>query len=341
MSSLQAAVEAVAECVEDRYVQAAEGVRAAAALREHLANGRYRAVPYDARLAEALTADLQEVLPDLHLQVRWSGAERTPSAVSDWDDPELRAAYWAREDLANQGFDKAERLPGNVGFLAVRNVEEPEGTAQVIDAAFAFLARCNALVLDLRRTTGGAPSGVSHLLGHLLPPGTPLLQVVNRSGVVVENTATPLGREPTLGPDVPVFVLVGRRTVSGCEELAYDLRAAGRATLVGRTTLGAANPVDVFAVDRHLVVRMPTAYVRNVVTGGNWEGVGITPDIDCAVDDAPAVAHRLAAQSVRARVEAGRLPHAEALVEELADVLAELDEELGDTGRGCPRVAWE
>ena len=322
-------VEAVAACVETRYVHADEGARAAAALRRRLASGAYDAVPYAAELAPLLTTDLQAALPDLHLQVRWSEAERAESGTSDWDDPEFMATYWAKEALDNHGFDKVERLRGNVGLMVVRSIDEPEGTAAVVDAAFAFLARCSALVLDVRRTTGGAPSGVAYFLGHLLAGGTPLIEVIDRAGTVLERTATDAGKEPSVPSDVPVFALTSRRTVSGCEELVYDLRAAGRATLVGATTAGAANPVDVYVVDPHVVLRVPTAVVRHATTGANWEATGIVPDVECAVDDALNVAHRLAVEAVRRRVAAAEIPPAEALLEELSDVRAELDELLG------------
>lgn len=328
-AAVAAVVEAVAACVSDRYVDAALGAQAADYLQRRLDGGSYDTVPYDSTLTPLLTADLQSVLPDLHLQVRWSEAERVASTTSDWDDPEFLAGYWASEALDNHGFEKVERLRGNVGLLVVRNIDEPEGTADVVDAAFAFLARSSALIIDLRRTTGGAPTGVAYFLGHLLPPGTPLIEVVNRAGEVVERTATPTDREPTLGPSVPVFALTSRRTVSGCEELAYDLRAAGRATLVGATTIGAANPVDSYAVDQHLVVRVPTAVVHHVTTGGNWEGAGIVPEVECAVDDALDVAHRLCVGAVRRRIAAGEIPLAENLLEELTDVELELDEQLG------------
>ncbi len=322
-------VEAVASCVELRYVDAAGGVRAAEALRERLTAGAYDAVSYAAELAPLLTTDLQDALPDRHLQVRWSPDVRVPSETSDWDDPDFLSAYWAREALDNYGFDRAERLRGNVGLLVLRSIDEPEGTAAVVDAGFAFLARCSALIIDLRRTTGGAPSGVAHFLGHLLSPGTPLITVVDRAGVVIERTATPVDMAPTLGSDIPVFVLIGRRTVSGCEELAYDLQAARRATLVGATTLGAANPVDAFVVDPHIVVRVPTAAVRHFVTGGNWEGTGVVPDVECVVEDALELAHRLAVDAVRSRIAASEVPLVEGLLEELVDVQTELDEQLG------------
>jgi len=328
-SAVAAVVEAVAACVESRYVDVIAGSRAAEALRRRLGAGGYDGLPYAAQLAPLLTADLQAAVPDLHLQVRWSDEVRVLADTSDWDDPDFLAAYWEREALDNFGFDKAERLRGNVGLLVVRNIDEPESTAAVIDAAFAFLARCNALIIDLRRTTGGTPSGVAYLLGHLLPAGTPLIEAVDREGAVVERSSTPAGKEPTFDSAVPVFALTSRRTVSGCEELAYDLRAAGRAILVGATTVGAANPVDIYAVDPHVAVRVPTAVVRHALTGGNWEATGIVPDVECAVEDALDVAHRLAADAVRRRIAAGEIPPAEGLLEELDDVTAELDEQLG------------
>lgn len=322
-------VEAVAACIAERYVFADAGARVAAAFRQAVEQGRYAGTPYGPDLAKQLTARAQDEVPDSHLQVRWSGERRSPSTTSDWDDPAYMAAYWERADLFNQGLKRAERLAGNVRLLVVANVDEPEGTAGVIDAAFAFLARCSALIIDLRRTTGGAPSGIAYFLNHLLPPGTPLIEVVNRAGLIIESTATAAGREPTLAAAAPVYVLTSRRTVSGCEELAYDLRAAGRATLVGETTVGGANPVDAYVVDPHVVVRVPTAYVRHVSTGGNWEGTGIAPDVPCPADDALDVAHRLTALDVRARVDRGEIIRSEGLLEELADVITDLDTRLG------------
>jgi C-terminal processing protease CtpA/Prc len=254
--------------------------------------------------------------------VRWSEDAVEPGGVSQWDDPEFLAAYWAEEALGNFGFTRAERLPGNVGLLEIHSVDEPEGTGPTVDAAFGFLSRCSALVLDLRETNGGAPSGVAHLLGHLLPAGTPLVDVVDRSGAVTESTRVPDDATATVPDDVPVFCLIGPRTVSGCEELVYDLRAHGRAVLVGETTVGAANPVDPYVVDPHVVVRVPTGRVVHAVTGGNWEGAGVQPDHRCAVADALTVAHRLALTAIGERLPRSSVTRA--LAQEVQDALREL-----------------
>lgn len=87
-----------------------------------------------------------------------------------------------------------------------------------------------------------------------------------------------------------VAVLVSGETFSGCEELAYDLQALGRATIIGERTRGGAHPVRAFRLTDDLEVAIPVARSVNTVTGGNWEGTGVTPDIVTAADDALATA---------------------------------------------------
>ena len=42
--------------------------------------------------------------------------------------------------------------------------------------------------------------------------------------------------------DKPVYVLTSKRTFSGAEEFTYNLKNLKRATIVGETTGGGANP---------------------------------------------------------------------------------------------------
>ncbi|KNC67459.1 hypothetical protein AC626_10640 [Pseudoalteromonas rubra] len=47
-------------------------------------------------------------------------------------------------------------------------------------------------------------------------------------------------------PDVPLYVLTSSKTYSGAEEFSYNMLTRKRATLVGETTGGAANPGGCF-----------------------------------------------------------------------------------------------
>ena len=99
--------------------------------------------------------------------------------------------------------------------------------------------------------------------------------------------------------DAPVYVLVSRATFSAAEEFAYDLQALGRARVVGEVTRGGANPGAIHRLDAHFAVFIPDARAINPVTGDNWEGGGVSPDVPCAADDALGVARALALEAIR------------------------------------------
>jgi hypothetical protein len=79
----------------------------------------------------------------------------------------------------------------------------------------------------------------------------------------------------------PVAVLIGERTFSSGEALAYHVQSQGRARLVGQRTPGAADHITPVRVSRHVCAFLPEARVRDAVTESNWEGTGVVPVIVC------------------------------------------------------------
>jgi C-terminal processing protease CtpA/Prc len=92
----------------------------------------------------------------------------------------------------------------------------------------------------------------------------------------------------------PVYLLTSAGTVSAPEEFAYDLRVLNRATIVGEKTLGGANPGGLSPLGDGFAVFIPGGRAINPVTGTNWEGEGIAPDVAVPAAEALATAHRLA-----------------------------------------------
>ena len=81
--------------------------------------------------------------------------------------------------------------------------------------------------------------------------------------------------------EVPAAVLVGERTYSSGEALAYLIQSRGRARVVGQRTPGAADHVTPVRVTAHVRALVPEARVRDTVTGASWEGGGVVPDVAC------------------------------------------------------------
>jgi C-terminal processing protease CtpA/Prc len=289
----EALVARAAELVRERYVFPDRGTDAAARLLARLAEGAYAGLDLP-ELCDRLTEDLRSVCPDRHLRVAYRAEPRLAgSSAEDLDQ------YWAQARLRNHGVARVERLAGNVGYLDLRAIDQAAQTAATIAAAMAVLQYTSALLLDLRGNTGGAPSGVVFLCSYFVGPEPVHLNDVYRRASETTQQFWSYAHLP--GPrylNRPVFVLTGPRTFSGGEEIAYNLQQLKRATLIGETTRGGAHPVEPFWLDPHVTIRIPTERSVNPISGTNWEGVGVVPDVAVPAEQAYEEAYGRALRAV-------------------------------------------
>jgi C-terminal processing protease CtpA/Prc len=212
------------------------------------------------------------------------------------------ARFW------NGGLVKVERLAGNIGYLRVDVFPDPEDAAEHLAAAMSFIADTGALIIDLRDNHGGEPATVALYVSYLYEAGADL-HINDIYSRTMKST-----REYWASPSLPgrryankpVYVLTSSHTFSGGEELAYDLQTEKRATIVGETTGGGANPVDPTKLDPHFVFEVPTGRAINPITKTNWEGVGVKPDVAAPAEKALDVAHLAALQQLRATLPKDR-----------------------------------
>jgi C-terminal processing protease CtpA/Prc len=307
-------IEEALALLSANYVFPDRAAAAAEAIRRRRAAGEYDGLG-DEALAARLTADLYEVCADRHLRVR----PRDPQAAEATED-DLVAAQRERLRLANYGVARVERLDGNVGYLDLRLVADPQVGGGAIAAAMELVSHTYALIIDLRRNRGGSPAGVIFWNSYLFPDDQTHLNSIQHgtSGQTRQYWSLAyLPGERYL--DRPVYVLTSGATFSGGEELCYNLKAQGRATLIGETTGGGAHPADVFPVTPTVEITVPNARSVNPVTGTNWEGTGVEPDIAVPAPAALAVAYRRALRDVlSATTSAAALAEARAALAEVA-----------------------
>lgn len=300
----RAVVDSLASKIEARYVFPEVGKQVAKTLRERVRKGRYESVTSAIAFSDTLRSELRELAHDLHLRVHYSfrplpaqgGAEGPPSA-----EERERAAVDARR--RNWGFERVERLAGNVGYIDLRGFEGTAEAGAVAQTAMEFLGRTDALIFDLRRNGGGDPNMIVLLLSHLY--GDDDRVHVNDFFHRGESLIGQFWTTTTVpGPrfvDQPVYVLTSRRTGSAAEEFSYDIKNLKRGMLVGEVTAGGANPGGFVRLNEHFAAFIADGRAINPVSKTNWEGVGVEPDVKVSADDAFKTAHVAAIKELRSK----------------------------------------
>jgi hypothetical protein len=282
-------VERVCEDLERKYVFEDDARRMCGLLHTSFGSGAYANLDSLAAFTERLTQDLRSVRRDPHLEV--STIDPVDEQIEedlDHHDPE----YLRR---LNSRFRKVEILEGNVGYLALDGFANDDGAGAAAVAAMNFLARTDALIIDLRENGGGGAAIIQLLISYLCEGREQLSSIyIRESDTELQFWTNRFVEGPRLA-DVPVWVLVSNRTFSAAEAFAYDLKHLGRGQIVGEATRGGAHPVhNVDYPDLGITVRVPFARAVNPVTGGNWEEVGVQPDVNVPSEDALAVSHAAA-----------------------------------------------
>lgn len=299
------AVASLASMLRARYAVAETAEAMAKAIEATLANGGYDALIDAQAFADALEIELRAVSHDKHFRVGVAPPPEpspTPGAAAAPPNPEAERAAWvARIRRGNNGLPRAEVLPGNVGYLEVRRLQPPDLAGDTIQAAVAFLAGTDAVILDLRNCRGGSAYVSPILAGYFFARPTSLYDMVFRGDSFTERFWTPGWLPGKRLAEVPMYVLTSAYTFSGAEALAYRFKVLKRATIVGETTGGGANAGGVRDVAPFFRVWMPMGRPVDRTTGGNWEGTGVEPDIRTSAREALAVAHLEAIKALRAK----------------------------------------
>ena len=311
-------VDRIATLLAERYVFADVGLKSGQQLQAELASGAFDALTDPKAFAEALTKSLQKVNRDKHMRV----VVKPPQAVGeDRVDPiaqQLRQR--AAMESGNFGFNRVERMEGNVGYLDLRGFAPAELARETAVSAMRLLAGADAIVIDLRKNGGGSPDMVRLLCSYFFETPTHLNSLYYREGDRTQEFWTTAEVQGPRMADVPLFVVTSNGTFSGAEEFTYNMQTRGRATIVGETTGGGANPGGVFAANDRFGIFVPTGRAINPVTKTNWEGVGVKPDVpvaaSAALDTALALARVASGAHRTAEIENGRVER-EALAREL------------------------
>ena len=258
------------------------------------AEGKYGGLSNRSQFTDSLAAGFRHLTHDGHLNFFHQVKETAKTGA------EAQQVPWhlLNPNFLNNGLTGVQILPGDIGYLRIQAFGSFD---ELLPAAFTFVKNTQALIIDIRGNGGGMLS--NGVISYLLPPDSIHLVTIrwnNRTDSI--RTIIKLNGPRYL--ERPVYVLTDKGTFSSAEEFAYDLQALKRATVIGERSGGGANPggavpVYTFNDGARVDFFVPMGRVENAITKANWEGQGVSPDIETRPQDALHKAQSFALKTIK------------------------------------------
>jgi retinol-binding protein 3 len=285
-------IEALATKLSAGYVLPEAVGRITQALRSANSVGEYDGkTPQE--FADAMGRTLRNAGHDKHFAVFYQPAPTV--------SPEAAMPSLEQRERLNFGFGKLERLRGNVGYLELVNFSElRQQSAETASALLSTLANFDAIILDLRKNSGGHDPMMAFIASYFLDP-TPvhLNDIYWRDTNETSQFWTMAFVPGRRSARQPLYILTSASTFSSAEDFCYSLQNLKRALVVGETTSGGAHSSrGPQQLTQSFTAIIPVGRSVSPITKTNWEGTGVTPDIKTSADASLGVAHLLAVRSL-------------------------------------------
>jgi C-terminal processing protease CtpA/Prc len=295
--------------LNDSYIFPETAKKMEAAIRDRVSKKEYDPIAGSRAFAAKLTEDLRAVSRDKHLGVKFSPNVIPVKTEKKEPTAEEKENFKKNFSRLNYGFERVERLQGNIGYIDLRGFMNPELGAETVSAAMNFIANTDALIFDLRQNGGGSPEMVQLISSYLF--GDKPIHLNSLYSRVSDKTEEFWTKPNSVvgkrydGKDV--YVLTSNKTFSAGEEFTYNLKNLKRATIVGETTGGGAHPGSVVRLSDHFGAFVPTGRAINPISKTNWEGTGVEPDVKVSKDEALKTAHVMAVNKIAEKTSDAQL----------------------------------
>lgn len=283
-----AAVDSVSWALNKTYVFEDVAKEMEKHIRRKLKKGDYDDLETVQEFARQLTEDMREISSDRHLGVQFMSDELLEEYQQGDEDPDVaHQLAFERGRKRNFEFKKLEILDGNVGYLKLNGFNDTSLSGPTAIAAMNFLGYTDALIIDLTENGGGSPSLIQTIMAYPLDGSTHLNSFYIRDGDSLQQFwSAPYVPGPKM-VDTELYVLTSSHTFSAAEEFTYNVKNLERGTIVGETTGGGAHPVTSYLFPSlNMGMRVSFGRAINPVSGTNWEGTGVAPDIEVPADQA-------------------------------------------------------
>ena len=216
------------------------------------------------------TSDMQD------LTLRIKGVEGTTVDITILRDGAENVFTVERRTIEVTVAD-GEMLEEGIGLVTIYNFDA-RCAKESIEAIESLLASgAKSIIFDVRNNPGGYKNEMVELLDYLLPAG-----ILFRSEYYTGETAE--DRSDAKHLDIPMLVLVNSESYSAAEFFAAALREYDAAWVVGEQTCGKGYFQQTYDLSDGSAVSLSVGKYYTP-KGVSLADVGITPDVEVAVDD--------------------------------------------------------
>lgn len=281
-SEKQSAVNTISKLLYDNYIFPEVSIEMEKYIKSRLSENYYDNITDPVKFSEELTKDLQSVSKDKHIRVQYIPDEIKKMKEEDHSDEAIISQEYLNQLKAdNYYFKKVEILSGNIGYIDFRNFGPGDLIRDKVASVMEFVENTDALIFDMRYNGGGDPSGIQVISSYLFgEEPVHLNDLYYRPKDTTEEFWTLKDIKGNRMPDIPVYILTSSFTFSGAEEFSYNLKNLKRATIIGETTGGGAHPGGMEIIDDNFAIFVPIGRAINPISKTNWEGTGVSPDIE-------------------------------------------------------------
>ncbi|MFS1515809.1 S41 family peptidase [Bacillus sp. SCS-151] len=278
----------VIELLEQHYVVASKKEKLLSGLREKNSDD-FKNIKYLSEFATFVTEMLMQLSGDKHLYIElFTDQEDGNFLEEDWLKKELES-----ERTNNFGFTEVKVMPNNIGYMKITQFMNPDRGIDTAIAAMKMLENTDATIIDLRHNRGGYGELGEYILSYFFDDEPILLSTTHDMNIKDFQTFTHpfvVGKRKL---NHPLYILINCKTGSAAEYFTYVLQAHEKAIIVGEPSAGAANRNTYYPLTDGIRLSISTGEPIVEITGSNWEGEGVIPNIKCAPEDAldKAIAH--------------------------------------------------
>ena len=178
-------IDAVIKNMKDYYVSPETADEIERVVREHQRKKEYDNITSAAEFAKLLTRQLREISRDKHVSLNYSEKPLPVSKGQAEPTAEERQGIRNYGEAINYGFERIERLTGNIGYIRLNLFFPVEYGGETAVAAMRLVAGTDALIIDLRGNDGGQPEMIELIASYFFSP-----QPAQLSGIYQRRTNT-------------------------------------------------------------------------------------------------------------------------------------------------------